>query len=292
MRYQTRLASRQSKKFIERKKSRGLIIGLLIIVSVISCIYAVSQLTYLNFLTIENFDVVGADQGMSRNIQSIARDSLRGQILGMFSRANSFIYSKSSLTAAILNLSPKIGSVSISRKDLQTLSIIVKEKQAVATICPGLPDFDANSLLPDSQAGCFDTDQEGYIFEPASTASTNRNLYYVQALADASSSPVGSQAFLPAEFSGLQYFYDGARQAGLSIQAILAKDSGEYEMYVSNGLAATSTADSGTTVVYFNNLRSFSDQLANLISFWNNSKGSFEYIDVRYGSNVFYRLMQ
>ncbi len=292
MRYRTRLASRQSKKFIERRKIRGIIIGALIIVSVVSGVYSASQLTYVNFLTIDKFDVVGADPDIAVKIEALAAESIQGQILGLFSKSNSFLYPAKSLTSAVLDSSPKIQSVSIYRKDLRTLAIVINEKQAVATVCPGLPDFSDNGFLADSSIKCYEADVTGYIFDQLSTTSNDRNLYFVQDLADASStSLVGTMAATSSEFVGLQGFYNGARRAGLRIQAILVKDLGEYEMYVWNQ-AGDQSSDSQTTVVYFNSLRSLEDQLANLISFWNSAKGPFEYIDVRYGSNVFYRLMQ
>ena len=57
--------------------------------------------------------------------------------------------------------------------------------------------------------------------------------------------------------------------------------------------------DKSIAIVYLNDSRSLSDELSNLLSFWTymvvnprvtKTPPSFDYIDVRYGTNVFYRV--
>ena len=103
----------------------------------------------------------------------------------------------------------------------------------------------------------------------------------------ASTDFTGALATSTSEFTGLENFYDGALATGISVDGILIKDAGEYELYASS------------TVIYFNDKEDLSNEITNLSAFWrhmttpNNTKKPviFDYIDLRYGPNVFYKII-
>ncbi|MFA6601520.1 MAG: hypothetical protein WCT02_01485 [Candidatus Paceibacterota bacterium] len=297
MRGHSRLQSRQSKRFIERKKTRVVLGWFVGIVALASWFVALTAFTHLSFLAVSQIEVQGADQDIENNISAATLNSLQGKYWGLFSKDNIFIYSKADAAEAVRVASERIDSVNIKRSGLNSLLITVREKIPVALICPYLPDFfneDASSAVAFASsspaaagpATCYLADKEGFIFQKAPfDLKSGYNRYYIPALTDNETSRIiGNFATSTAEFVALQDFYNSVSRAGLKVLAILAKDKGEYEMYVQT--------NDNITVVYFNDSRSFNDQLSNLISFWNKMTGSFEYIDVRYGSNVFYRQMQ
>ena len=288
MRPYSRLTSHQSKKFIERKNARLILTIGLSVFTIILWTYCFSILSYNQSLNINTINVVGTDSNTSALLEMTIRNSLDGSYLGLFSKSNIFIYPKQSLMRTIETLSPRVLSARVYSDGFQGLKIEVTEKIPSALICTSLPEFSDNELSLDSNiSNCYFADWTGYLFDKALYgASTTLNRYYIPALANratSSSSIIGVLSTSTSSFADLQEFYDGVRVAGMHPSAVLIKDGGEYEMYV------------GNIIIYFNNYRSLKEQLLNLVSFWDrmmrgkDRKTIFESIDVRYGSNVFYR---
>jgi hypothetical protein len=304
MRPTSRLTSHQSRKFIKRKKARGLVVGILIVVSIVSGLFALSRLSSLYALSIQTVEVQGADNDIAGSIQKVALNALEGKYLHLFSKSNTFIYPRDLVSSAVGSVSPRISSVKVKKSDMHTLEISVEEKAPKALVCANLPEFNGDSLSLENLDSCYFADTAGYIFASAPLFSGNiYNRYYAPDLSNTTSTEnfvIGSYATSSAEFTKLQEFYEGARLFGVDVLAILIKEAGEYELYARNSIQdqIVSTSSINAMVVYFNNSRSFRDQLVNLLSFWTKmkdqarSKGevvNFDYIDVRYGSNVFYR---
>jgi len=332
MRPHSRLTGRQSKRFIEKRNNRTIITVVLFLFCLALFIYALMEFTKLPFLTISNITVHGADADIMQALESSAGGSLQGKYLGIFDRANTLIYPKAALVNAIKESSARIESVKVARNGTEGLDITVTEKAPAALVCPSLPDFSGSSLALGDTDTCYFADSTGYIYEQAPSYSGNvYNRYYIPGLSDDSQASstegvIGSYATSTSEFANLQKFYDSIQAGKIFVDAILLKDGGEYELYarnavskapVANGAGVKSAAasqtgtvgepgyissttpeeiepDSDTVVVYFNNARPFSEELANLLTFWNKetvgaNPPQFESIDVRFGPNVYYR---
>jgi len=285
MRAYSRLTSHQSKKFVAHKKTIVFAIWVLFVLNIFLLIFCVSKITYLDFITIKNISVYGTRDNITTDIQNNISSVLGSSYFGIFSKANSFLYPKSTLLASVQNIAPQIESITINRNSLQVLEINVIEKIPTAKICATLPDLSINNTTIDQVSDCYFADRLGLIFDTANAlASSSINLYFIPSLSELSAT---SQSILEKyatstnEFVLLQNFYDGTKKAGLSPKFILVKDNGEYEMYAND------------TVIYFNDKRLIVEQLQNLITFWNHRKSvgniNYEYIDIRYGSNIFYR---
>ncbi len=286
----------QSRSFTRKRHARLYWILALAAVSVISWVCALSFLTRLNVFAITQVQVFGADADITPALQLAAQRVLAGDYLGLFSRSSTLVYPKSAIAGAVKAASPRVLSANVSRDGLHGLIVTVSEKIPTAVVCAALPDFSDNAVVFDQSSGCYFADASGLLFEaaPAFSSSPDKSsvtvssvpaypVYYVPDLAIAGSSdaPVGSYATSTVEFSALQSFYEGAAAVGIPVEAILIKEGGEYELYAS------------TTVIYFNDVQPLSDELSDLTAFWSNMKGaSFDYIDLRYGSNVFYKALK
>jgi cell division septal protein FtsQ len=273
--------SRQSTKFLRDKRRRGIWIAGLIVVSAVAWTLTLSSLSGFGFLTIDTVKVNGADADINGPIQAAAMKALQGDYFGIFSKSNTIIFPRGAVAAAVRGTSERIENVSVTRDGLRSLVVNVQEKSPAALVCANLPDWNNGALVFDQSDDCYFADAGGMLYDHAPSFSGRvYNRYYMPDIGGASSTSAS-------EFESLQRLYDSARAQRLDVQAMLIHGDGEYELYVSN------------TVVYFNNHTSLEDQLSNLISFWSNmtskarAKGQsvqFDSIDVRYGSNVFYRL--
>ncbi|MES2216216.1 MAG: hypothetical protein V4481_02880 [Patescibacteria group bacterium] len=290
-----RAVTNQSKSFARQKRTRLIIFIVAIVVVISGGIFGASYLSRLSTFTIQVIEVSGADQEIIGSVRAAAEESLKGNYLHLFSRANVFLYPKEDIKRAVMAASSRIEDVQVKHNKLTGLTISVKEKEADALVCPTFPDFNEGKLILENFESCLFADQKGILYAKAisiaSTSLDTYNLYFAPAAKEVATSTE--------EFKALQSFYVGLKKNHIDIQAILFKEKGEYEAYV--------RTTGATTVIYFNNTRPLSVELDNLILFWNHAlaeakaKGGqravpaearipvYEYIDVRYGSNVFFR---
>jgi hypothetical protein len=272
-------------------------IGAICVIAV--SVYIFSLLSTLQFFTITNVVVSAADQSKINIIHDQVLTKLQGKYLGLFSRANDFLYPHGAIIETIKTFNTEVSSVDVTRSDRHTLTVSIVEKTPAALICTTLPDFNGNELMLDGSGDCYFVDASGFIFKKAPSFSSRvYHRYYVPDLAGpadlaSTTGVVGMYATSTAEFQSIQKIYDGLEANSIKTDAALIKGGGEYEWYVRNPGMSSSTA-----VIYFNTVSSTTEQFSNLISFWSHSLSvartnkeilEFDYIDVRYGDNVFFR---
>lgn len=285
MRAYSRLTANQSRKFESKKKFKTYFTVFIIALDIFLIIFSLSKLTYLEIFQIKEIAVSGIRPQIAEQIKEKSRNILQGSYLGLFSKANLFLYPKSQLIASTADLSSEILSLSIHRNGILGLRFNITTKQSSAEICASLPEVPFNDDFDRINSNCYLADWSGLMFERVQASSTkNINLYFIPSLGEMSTSTdllLNKYATSTAEFTTLQNFYNQSRESGLNPQFVLIKEDGEYEMYAKD------------TVIYFNNQSSLEIQLQNLLLFYdrmNSEKQTdFEYIDVRFGSNVFYR---
>ena len=295
----------QSESFNKKKRLRMWfqIVGSIAVILII--IYGISWLFRLSFLTISDVSVFGADADISTEIHDTVLKQIQGTYFGFFPRANILIYPKSSIIHAIQSQFPRVLDVSVRHDGLQHLQITVSDKNPVAIVCSTLPNFDGDIFSFNQDDPCYLADSDGLLFEKSPTFSGHPyHIYYAPDLIGTSSDSamdfIGSYATSTDEFHALQSFYDATEKAGIPGDAVLIKQGGEYELY------------SSSTIIYFNDRDVLSAESANLSVFWNSmmhsggenaggnsggengdtTKGNplFDYIDLRFAPNVFYKI--
>ncbi len=312
MRPHSRLTSRQSKSFNKRRTYRTVIISALVVICASTWLFSIVRFSQLRALSISSVSVYGADADIVGSLRASAYDAIQGDYLGLFSKSNTLFYPAESIKSAVALASPRVGSVEVKRDGAHALAVTVSQKVPAAIICSGLPDFTGNILSSDVSDSCYFADSTGYIFERAPAVRGQvYHRYYMPDLGDAASTTaglIGARATTTSAFALLEKAYKAAAAASIQPEAMLVKSGGEYELYARNptapAVASTSSASSGdadTVVVYLNESRPLLSEISDLALFWSNMDQSyrrkgqkimFDYIDVRFGPNVFYRTIQ
>ena len=290
----------QSQNFSKRRKNRNIITSLLVTLSVFTWGFSFVRFTSLGVFSLDEVKVSGLSGDLLSSMQASALMSLEGKYMGILPKSSKFFYPKNEIVNNIEKISPEVDTVNVVKAGGNVLDIEIKTKTPVAIICSGYPDFSEIVDISDIEADCYYIDANAYIFKKAPLLSGSLyHRYYIPSLFDNSSSTenvIGKYASSTQEFFALQKFYNDVEKSGIVADAILVKGTGEYELYVEN---QASTSDSNNiAVIYFDNNRPLEDELANLVSFWTNMTNklknrsattTFDYIDVRYGANVFYK---
>lgn len=297
-----RIVNKQSLKFIHNRRKRMWLVFALIVVILVSWLFVISRLTHIGAFTINDIEVSGTDTRTSAKLVSAAYQAIGGKYLGLFSKSNSFLYPKSSIKDIVKNTSSKVLDVNVKRDGLHKILLTIKEKIPFATICANLPNLMTESSPKDELDSCFLSDMDGYIFDIATSTDTIKNLskYYIPFLFDEKRiNVIGSYIPDSIPFASLKGFIETSKSSGIDAKGVLVKEDGEYELYAKNQMKKNDVSSTTSTIViYFNELNGFDNQLSNLISFWkrmfnspNGTEGTirFDSIDLRYGSNVFWR---
>ena len=285
--------TQQSVSFSSRRRRRAVLFLIIVAIIFVLGLTTLSWFSRLPFWTINVVRVEGVGQDLAALIEPVAENAISGSYFGIFSKSNAVIYPRGAVINSIKSAVPQVDSVEVHINDLRQISVIVKARTPDAIICFDFPSIDTNTDTGSTTDQCYDADSTGMIYSSHMGSSDNTmDKYYVPNREQISSSTIlGTYATSTQEFVKLQSFYKSARNSGLNISSVLIKSAGEFEMYIRND-------DSSIAIVYFNEMRPLADQFKNLLSFWNymvtdkravGNAASFDYIDVRYGSNVFYR---
>lgn len=295
----SRYSSRQSKTFTAKRRARDISRTIRIAGIVCLVILILWGLSCWSAFTITNVQVSGVEQEEVQAIHDKVMTAVSGRYLGLFPRDNSLIYPRSNIRDAIRSAYRDVESLAVRRSDRHTLTVAISEKKPAALVCATLPDFDGNDLTLDDSGACYFTDEVGRLFKKApSFSGAVYNRYYIPDLSasgDGASSTqlVGLQATSTVEFSTIQQIYSAIQHDNITVDAMLMKGGGEYELYIRNPDMGSSTA-----VIYFNTVSPVAEQVSNFISFWDHTLSDarakkqrleFDYIDVRYSPNVYHR---
>ena len=284
----------QSHAFTKKRRIQMWLKSIVGIFIVICVTYFVSWCMHSSFLMIEDVQVFGADQDITDSIRTLALNDLTANYIGILPRANSLIYPRQQIVSDITANFIQVLDVHVDRDGMRHLRISVNEKTPSAVVCTVLPDFDDNQVLTNisNTDSCYFADDSGLLFEKSSLNSNHvYPVYYAPTVVSLGTTTdfVGTHATSTDEFVMLQKAYKNVQTIGMPVDAMLIKDAGEYELY------------SSSTVIYFDDTAHVPDEIANLIAFLGRiisedrtQKKStvFDYIDLRYGSNVFYKIIK
>jgi len=291
-----RSLSRQSDTFARRKRQKTILLWSVSVMVLFGGLWGLSYVSRLPFFNIKVVEVIGADVDIAASLRAASSEVLEGDYVYLFPKSNVFLYPRGQVARVVEEASPRVKSVEVKRNSWNSLLVTVKEKEPAALVCATFPDFDEGALSFNENGECLFADDRGLLYEEApSIAGTLYDRYYIPKIADLGTSTharIGLYATSTKEFIALEEFYAGLRKNKLEVQAILIKEGGEYEAYIQD------PERKATVVVYFNNARSLSVQLTNLVLFWSHALEEgrlakklprYESIDVRYGANVFFR---
>ncbi|HUO50161.1 MAG TPA: hypothetical protein VMU25_01145 [Candidatus Paceibacterota bacterium] len=262
---------------MRRRKRRVIVlIGLLMFFGIGAG--AISYASYLPRYSVQTIDVEGAQSIPAETIRAYADAIIHDGSRHFISRANIFMFPKVVLENDIAADFPRIASVKVTRPSLlsTTMTITVAERQLYALWC-------------DATQSCYSMDQSGFIFAPALTSASSTGAYIFTGGIATSSNPIG-QTFAAGHMPGLVVFLQRLGQSGYSPMGAVVKNDQDFEVPLIAGLPGgqdfsiyASFGEDPDTLI--NNL-----QLILSSSALAGKTQDLEYIDLRFGDKVYYKL--
>ena len=246
--------------------------------NVLVIIVSVSYISHEPRIRIGKIELSGGVLVRQSDVESKSLEYLEGSYLWLFPKNNVFLYSRGGLEEYLKDEFKRIDTINIRRNDFQTLDIKITERKPTALWC--------DDKTSDAEQ-CYFMDQNSAIFAPAPKFSGDAYFKYYGLVS--TTSPIGNYYISSTtEFTEISYFIQKLKELSLGPQYLIPKGNEEFSVVLSGG-----------GEIYFDvSKEPLSKVLANLEALLRttelskNSKGNLpvEYIDLRYGNKLFYKL--
>lgn len=275
-----RIASSNSRQ--KRRKRLLVIVG--IIFAILIVLFLLS-LWFVNtsWLRIMNVTVSGQNVIPEASIQAVVTDDIAGRYAGLFSKANIFFYPKHKIETDLRVLYPTLGNADVHAVDFHTVAISVNERTPYALWCAN--DAAAASNGTDlSAGGCVLLDESGLAYAHAPEYSGHVYETYIGALADG---PLPKQFLTPASFHSLSALVDtfSKKIATNTITTVTIDEHKDVHLATAEGYSILFALDDDSGDVF----QHFS-LILGAAPFTTHKLSDFQYVDLRFGDKVYYKL--
>lgn len=232
-------------------------------------------LSQASFLRISTVQIFGAQTIASSTIAGDVRSQLEGDYLYVFPKNNILFYPKARIASSLLTALPTLASASVGADNFKTISVTVVERQPKALWC---------GELASNPAPCFLLDQNGLAYAASLNFSGDAYTKYYGAL---TGSTTPKQYVTPVEFHSLSALVDTivASQQSESLTSVWVDENKDVHMTFASGFALLFTLDADGGDVY----QRFTLALQS-DPFKQHPLSDFEYLDLRFGDKLYYKL--
>lgn len=290
-------------EYLKRKRRRKLFLYGTVFFAFVLLVSLISYLSYRSSIRISKIELSGGVLVTQADVESKALSYMRGSYIWLFPKNNILWYPKESLKNYLKDTFKRIDTIYIERKNLKTLTIAITERKPVANWCEGGPgEVSSESVGTEaSTPKCYFLDQNGTIFTKAPYFSGDAYFKYYGLIDSTSSLQVNSpqaglisgdllgQNYLASttQFTEISVFISKVGKLGLKPQYLVAKDNGQFDLFIAGGGQIIFDLKKPLSIVVQN-----LTALLRLPALQINSDGILpvEYIDLRYGNKLFYKL--
>ncbi|HVV39295.1 MAG TPA: hypothetical protein VHD31_03130 [Candidatus Paceibacterota bacterium] len=261
----------QSKLKARRRKRRMVLISVAVFLLLVLAAGA-TALSWAPFLRIQTIEIVGASSVGTSTIEIMVREEIGGTYGLVFAKDNALFYPRDQVQAQLTKQFPVFESVSLKVQDFTNLRIDIVERGPHALWCG------ESTTTP---SPCFLLDAVGVVYAPAADFSGE---VYVKYFGSTTNSQP-KQFLNPEQFRSLAAFAAAAaQQAKVAVASVSVSDTAAT-MRFANGFALMFALKDDTADV----LERFRLALT-ADPFTTHDLSQFEYLDLRFGDKLYYKL--
>jgi len=220
--------------------------------------------------------VSGTEVLDAAQLEREALEHIEGKYLFTIPRSSVFLYPKYSIAAGVLESFKRVKEVEVYRGNWRTLHVDVVERKPHTQWCG---ENRLEGVVPE----CYFLDEDGYIYALAPASSGDAYFHFYGPIE--SGEPVGQYFLERGEYRALTLFLTTLREAGIAVEDLAVRDEMDYELYLKDGTQVILGRGQDLGRVY-ENLKSvlLSDAFEEV------DLSTVEYIDLRFGNKVYYKL--
>jgi hypothetical protein len=240
-------------------------------------------------IKIHNVSVRGNEIIASKALSALLSESIDGVYAFFVPKNTVLFYPRAKTIAAVLSAYPRIETAEITTENFDTLVLSVKERNPEFVWCE--PTAEKTKAMPPATPSCYFADASGYIFDRAPSFSAPVFFEVESPLVNEFGSrrvgpPIGNFILSEEALKKVAIFKDRLLVAGIETITLRVLPGEDYELRIKNG-----------GKIIFNGKQDFDTVLENLsaalsVSDLNKAfEGALlQYIDLRFGNKVFYKL--
>lgn len=275
---------RSSRERDKRKRRVAKFFGLFVSLFIVALFLIVVN---LSFLRVTNLEVAGQTNADKLAIEQFIDSQLTGRYLGLVPKNSIFFVYKGSLSKKILNEFPGLVKVTITWPNLNTLAILVADREFKVLWCEA-------ELV---KKKCYYLSLAGVAYQPAPNFSKS---FYIELYGQVPLKELNSQVIKQEDLLRATAFLNFVKSSSFlwpTGDIILQK----AEVYAHRDFIATLVKTSDPTwrgLILFNTDQSANNLITNYNSIlkndtfqedWQTGAGRLEYLDLRFPGKVFYR---
>ncbi len=229
-----------------------------------------------NFLQIKNFEIQGTETIPQENIKNTALSFASGTNFLVIPKSNIFFLSESGLANALLASNPRIEKVDVGKNFFsQSVELSVVERKG---------DF----LWCSADGSCYFMTKEGLVFEKLDSNSPNfaeASLGKIHFTGILDGNPIMKSFATPAEIQNYLKLVDVFKNAKITVTEINIELIDKATAKTDVGDIIFNPEDSDLSVAAQNAILLINDVKSK------NASARFNYVDVRFGNKMFYKLI-
>jgi len=277
-------SSHLREEYLRKKRNKKLVRYSVVFLALVFLALLTSYLAHRPSLRISKVELNGGVLVTQSDVSRESLNFLSGSYFWLFPKNNALWYPHSSLMNFLEDSFKRIDTIDIHLKGLKTLVVDITERKPVALWCDTLP--------PEPSSRCYFMDSNATLFAEAPLFSGDAYFkYYGLVSADM---PIGKEYIASStKFIELSDFIKTAKNLGLQPVYLVAKGDGlpaearEFSLVLENG-----------GQIYFDMKEPLTTASQNLeallrtpaLSSISPDKLPIDYIDLRYGNKLFYKL--
>ncbi len=266
-----------------------------------SLIFLIGVSSYLSHrpeVRISKVELNGGILVTGEEVQFKALSYMNGSYMWLYPKNNALWYPHDDLEKHLKENFKRIDTININRKGFETLVVNIKERKPFAIWCNRLEASESSLASTTDETldtkkqkeDCYFIDQNSTIFAKAPTFSGDAYFKYYGLVGSTTEySPIGREFISSTtKFADISAFVSKTKELKIKPMYIEAKENGEFSMFIAGG-----------GEIYFDTRESLSIVGQNLEALlrtpaFASSTGNLpiEYIDLRYGNKLFYKLKQ
>ena len=277
---------------VRRRRTRA-ILALALLICFGGCAWGVSYVSYLPRFNISSITALGTTNVPPDLVEAYAHTQLGGDSHPFISRNNIFLFNADALGRDMVAYFPRIKSAHVTRASILATAITVSitERQPFALWCGQASD-------------CYQMDDSGFVFAPLeassrmgtttnsgpltgfapSQATSSPQQYVFQGGIATSSRPIG-QSFVPAHLPGILVLLRSLSQAGFPPQGATVDNETDFSVPLAENSFSIKASFGEDVDALVKNL-----QLVLSSDALQGKQDQIEYVDLRFGDRVYYKL--